>query len=236
MSDLRANTGTLFFPSKIQTKHSQTQLHKEDSLFFGKGMMDAPLSTAGVSDEVAQDLQMPIGPQMLEDVEEPMLARPATLRDPGTPDQIVMTAQSDTLSESALVQDVRRTQGHDSPHREQSKIDAVVPKLQFDYGHMGDGGPLQIACFFVGADTSSEAIHATMVPNSKKMDMPYVVAATAKWVWYSQHTENQRHELQTFDIRSFDVCEGTCTTIRRFDPPASHGRHGGHETRRTSHE
>ena len=70
--------------------------------------MDAPLSTAGVSDEVAQELQMPMGPQMLEDVEEPMLARPATLRDPGTPDQIVMTAQSDTLSESALVQDVPR--------------------------------------------------------------------------------------------------------------------------------
>ena len=42
---------------------------------------------------------------MLEDVEEPMPARPATLRDPGTPDQIVME-QSDTLSESGFVQDV----------------------------------------------------------------------------------------------------------------------------------
>ena len=47
---------------------------------------------------------------------------------------------------------------------------------------MGDGGPLQIACFLVGADTSSGAIHAAMVPDSKKMDMPYVVTATAKWV------------------------------------------------------
>ena len=47
---------------------------------------------------------------------------------------------------------------------------------------MGDGGPLQIACFLVRADTSSGAIHATTVPDSKKMDMPYVVAATAKWV------------------------------------------------------
>ena len=46
----------------------------------------------------------------------------------------------------------------------------------------GDGGPRQIACFLVGADTSSGAIHATMVPDSKKMVMPYVVAATAKWV------------------------------------------------------
>ena len=33
---------------------------------------------------------------------------------------------------------------------------------------MGDGGPLQIACFLVGADTSSGAIRATMVPDSKK--------------------------------------------------------------------
>ena len=30
------------------------------------------------------------------------------------------------------------------------KIDAVVPQLQFDCGYMGDGGPLQIACFLVG--------------------------------------------------------------------------------------
>ena len=61
-SDLRADTGTLFFPDKIQAKHSQTQLHKEESLFFVKGMMVAPLSTAGVSDEVAQELRMPVGP------------------------------------------------------------------------------------------------------------------------------------------------------------------------------
>ena len=31
-----------------------------------------------------------MGPQMLQDVEESMLARPATLKDPGTPDQIVL--------------------------------------------------------------------------------------------------------------------------------------------------
>ena len=68
-SDLRADTGILFFPDKIQTKHSQTQLHKEESLFFVKEMLVVPLSTAGVSDEVAQELQMPVGPQMLEDFE-----------------------------------------------------------------------------------------------------------------------------------------------------------------------
>ena len=89
-SDLRADTGTLFFLGKIQTEHSQTQLHKEESLFFVKGMLVAPVMTAGVSDEVAQELQIPLGPQMLEDVEEPMPARPATLRDLGTPDPIVL--------------------------------------------------------------------------------------------------------------------------------------------------
>ena len=57
------------------------------------------------------------------------------------------------------------SRGHDSPHQEQSEIDAVVPQLQFDYGYVGDGGPLQIACFLVGADTSAGAIHATMVPD-----------------------------------------------------------------------
>ena len=106
-SDLCADTGALFFPDKIQTKHGQTQLHKEEILFFVKGTMVAPLTTAGVSDEVAQELQMPMGPQMLEDVEEPMPPRPATLRDPGTPDPMVMDQQSDTLSESGLGQGVR---------------------------------------------------------------------------------------------------------------------------------
>ena len=48
--------------------------------------------------------------------------------------------------------------------------------------YMGDGGPLQIACFLVGTDTSSGAIHATMVPDTKKMDMHHAVATTARWV------------------------------------------------------
>ena len=74
----------------MQTHHSPTHLFKEESLFFVKGMLMAPLSPAGVSDEVAQELQMPIGPQASEDVEESMPARLATLNDPGTPDQIVL--------------------------------------------------------------------------------------------------------------------------------------------------
>ena len=53
-------------------------------------MLVAPSLTSDVSDEVAQELQMPIGLQMLGDVEEPLPARPATLKDLGTPDRIVM--------------------------------------------------------------------------------------------------------------------------------------------------
>ena len=167
-------------------------------MFFVKGTMVAPL---------------------LEDVEEPMPARPATLRDPGTPDQIVMEQHNLThFPSQPWCMMCVESRGHDSPHREQSKIDAVEPQLQFDYGYMGDGGPPQIACFLVGTDTSSGAIHATKVPDSKKMDMPYVVATTAKWVRdlvYSYSIQkNQRHEPQPADIRSFDVCEETCTTIR----------------------
>ena len=112
-----------------------------------------------------------------------MPARPATLRDPGTLDQIVMEQHNLTHFPCQLwCKMCVDSRGHDSPHREQSKIDAVVPQLQLDYGYMGDGGPLQIACFLVGTDTPSGAIHATMVPDSKTMDMPYFVATTAKRV------------------------------------------------------
>ena len=48
---------------------------------------------------------------------------------------------------------------------------------------MVDGGPLQIACFFMGTGISSGAPSMRqMVPDSKKLDMPHVVAGTAKWV------------------------------------------------------
>ena len=83
-----------------------------------------------------------------------------------------------------------------------------MPHLQFAYGYMGDESLLQRArFFFVGTDTSSGTVDATMGPDSKKMDNPYVVAATAKWVrdlTYSHHTEYQRHELRPVDIRSFE--------------------------------
>ena len=107
-SDLRADTGTLFFPDKIQTKHSQTKLHKEESSFCVKGMLVAPLSTAGVSDEVGQELQMPMGPQRLEDVGADACLSCNTQRSWHSRSNRDGTAQSGTLSESALVQDVRR--------------------------------------------------------------------------------------------------------------------------------
>ena len=122
-SDLRANICTLLFLDKIQMKPIQTQMHKEERLFFFKGMTVAFLSTAGVSDEVAQVLPMPLGPHMLEDVEEPMLARSAALRDLGTPDQIVMEQHNLTHFPSQLwCKMCVESRGHDSPHREKSKI------------------------------------------------------------------------------------------------------------------
>ena len=125
---------------------------------------------------------MPMGPQMLEDVEELMPARPATLRDPGTADRIVMEHHSLThFPSQPWYKMCVESRGRDSKHREQSKIDAVVPQLQFDYGY-GRWRPSADCVFPCGTDTSSGAIHPTMVPDSKKMYMPHVVAATAKWV------------------------------------------------------
>ena len=175
-SDLRADTGTLFFPDKIWTKHNQTQLHKEESLFLVIGMMVAPLLTAGVSDEVAQEIQMPVGPHTLEDVDELMSARQRSWH-------------SRSYCDGTLIRHIFRaspgarcaSNPEDMIHHIANSRKSTQLCLNFNSttGYMGDGGPLQIACFFVRADTSSGAIHATMVPDSTKMDMPYVVAATA---------------------------------------------------------
>ena len=120
---------------------SHTQLHKQESLFFVKEKLVAPLLIADVSDEVAEELLLPICPQMLDDVEGPMLARPATLKDPGTPDRIVMEQHSVAHFWShPWCKMCLECRGRDSPHREQAKMDAVVPQLQFDYEYMGDGG------------------------------------------------------------------------------------------------
>ena len=99
-SDLRADTGTLY--------NSQIPLHNEGSLFFVKEKLISPLTATEVSDDAAQELQMPIGSQALSDVEEPMPSRLATLRDPGTSDQIVVDhLLFDAFAESTLVQGLR---------------------------------------------------------------------------------------------------------------------------------
>ena len=66
-----------------------------------------------------------------------MLSRPAALKDPVTPDQIVLDQHSLTHFPSQLW--CNMCGGRESPLRERSTIDAVVPQLQFDYGNMGDG-------------------------------------------------------------------------------------------------
>ena len=137
-SDLRADTQLhCSFFDKIQTRHSQTQLHKEESLSLVKKMLMVSLVTAGVSDEVAQELQMPIGPHALEDVGEPTPSRPATLKDSGTPAQFVLYQHNLTHSPGQQCKVRVKSRERDSPHREQSKIDAMVPQLQFVCGYMG---------------------------------------------------------------------------------------------------
>ena len=138
--------------------------------------------TVGVSDDVAQEVQMPSCPQALEDEEEQIPSRSATFKDPGTPDQIVLDQRSLThLPSQPWCKVCVASRGRDS-HREHSKIDAVMPQLHFDDVYMVDGRPLQIASFLVGTDTSSGALCATTVQDSKQMDMPCVVAGSAKWV------------------------------------------------------
>ena len=101
---LKKGTGVIF----VQTlalfflKHSHTQMHKEESLFFVKGMLVAPLSTAGVSDEVAQQMQMPMDRKCRRTLRSGCLL---VLHSRSNRDG---TAQSDTFSESVLMQDVHR--------------------------------------------------------------------------------------------------------------------------------
>ena len=81
---------------------------------------------------------MPIGPQALEDVGEMMPSLPATFKDPGTLDQIVLYQHSLTHFPSQLRCHVCvESRGREFRSREQSKFDSVVPQLQFDYGYMG---------------------------------------------------------------------------------------------------
>ena len=92
---------------------------------------------------------------------------------------------------------------------------------------MGDGGPLQIACCLVGADTSSGAIHATMVPDSKKMDMPHVVSATAKWV---RDLGYERFCLHGDNRRNSTIASGQGWQIlRQVSPTQSHQSNGAAE-------
>ena len=169
--EFRADIGTLFFLDKIQTKHSQTHLHKEESLFFVKGMLVAPLSTAGVSDELAQELQMPMGPQTLEDVEEPMLARPATLRDPCTPDQIVMEQHS--LTHILRVSPGARCASNpeDTIHHISLTTDTWVTEA-----------PCTSRASWWEQTLLLETSTRRWCPTPRRWTCPYVVAATAKWV------------------------------------------------------
>ena len=92
------------------------------------------------------------------------------------------------------------------------KVDAVVPELPFDFGYMGDGGPLQIACFLVGTDTSS---------GSKKVDMLHVVAGdnhgVFQWLLGKLAKECRPDERQDLKI------------LRQVSPTQNHQSNGAAE-------
>ena len=106
-NELCADTVTL-------TQYSQTQLHMEERVLCHRDA-DGAL-------DVAQELQMPIGPQALDDEEEPMPSPPAKLKDPIELDQHSLTHFPSQPWCKVCVE----SRGRDSPQREQSKIDAVV--------------------------------------------------------------------------------------------------------------
>ena len=85
-----------------------------------------------MSDDEAQELQISIGLQAMNVVDELMPSRPATLRDPVSPDQIVVEYPKLTYFPSQPW--FKRCPVDETlPRSEQSKIDAVLSQLQFDF-------------------------------------------------------------------------------------------------------
>ena len=115
-----------FFFDGIKTQLSQPQLHKEESLFFVKGMLMGSLLTDGVSDDDAQELQMPIVPQAIKRCGETLAISSCNAqRSRHSSSNRAGSAESDTFPESALVQSVRRiTRTRLSTSRTVKKIDA----------------------------------------------------------------------------------------------------------------
>ena len=92
-----------------------------------------------------------------------MSARLATLNDPGTPDQICGSAQSDTLSESDFGAKCASNLEDTTPHIENSrKSTQCCHNFSFTTATW-ETSPLQMVWFLVETDTSSGVIHATMM-------------------------------------------------------------------------
>ena len=72
-----------------------------------------------------------------------------------------------------------------------------APQLQFDYGYMVDGGPLQSACFFVGTNTPSGAYTRQWCQTPRRwtcptwlLEPPYVCVISGTNA--SVHTETKK--------------------------------------------
>ena len=90
------------------------------------------LVTDDVSDDIAQELQMPIGPQAIKRCGETLAISSCNAqRSRHSSSNRAGSAESDTFPESALVQSVRRIpRTRLSTSRTVKKIDEVLPQLQ----------------------------------------------------------------------------------------------------------
>ena len=144
-----------------------------------------------------------------------MAARLASLRDPGTPDQIVMEQHN-------LIH-FRCNLGVRCASNPEEMVRHIETQLCLNFTSTAGTWP--------SADRMllRRNRHILEPSNRRWYGTPRTTLSQQQpngcvtWCIYSQHTENQPHVLQLVDNRSFDVCEETCTTIRRSYPLVSHG-------------
>ena len=124
---------------------------------------------------------MPISPQILDDVEEPMPARPATLKDPGTPDRIVKEQHSLTHfpSQPWCKMCVDSRDGFTA-----SRIVENRRQLCLNFSLTTGTWEMEALCRLrvsLWEQTPLLSHPRDDGARLQEMDMPCVVAATAKW-------------------------------------------------------
>jgi hypothetical protein len=235
-SDLRAQEGRLYAPSG-----RSIPLHKKGNLYYLKMRMIAPVLEEMEAGRVAA----PVRPVAIEDVDDATQARPATLKDPGSPEPGVIELHELThFPSQPWCRFCVAARGHDAAHHENPKIDALVPEIQVDFGYMGDDGPLAPDCLLVAVDMSTGMLYATIIPSreGKKvkdtdLDDNYVASSLSAWLRELGYTKFQLHSdkepvlrLLLDNVAKMCVPKGqNWQVMRRSAPTASHQSSGGAE-------